>query len=400
MPLANDKVVYLEQPCRYAEADPKANVFCLKKVLYGLKQGVRNWYNALCKAMSKLGFRRLEVDHTVFVKEDGEKTVIMAVYVDDCLVTGSCTKAIHQFKLEINKKYSMTDLGMCLWLLGIKVACDTVSKTISLPQTAYINSILSHFNFNNLKPLSIPMDPNQSLGCSQCPTSLANITRMKNIPYHKAVGLLMYAALGTQPDIVFATSTMVQFLDNPAWIHWKAIKQIFCYLKGTRNFALVYGSKVKDLVGFVDADGASQEHRHAITGYVFMVDGGAVLWVSKKQELVTLSTTKAKYVAATHAAKEAVWLHQLISEMFSTLKKPTTLYSNNQSAIALAYGSQYHAHTKYINIQYHFIHYITNSGSIKLVYCPTNKQTTDVLTKALSSVKAKHFAVAMGLHLV
>jgi len=79
-------------------------------------------------------------------------------------------------------------------------------------------------------------------------------------------------------------------------------------LKGTKDLELVYGDKTKDLVGFVNADGASQEHRQAILGYVFIVDKRAVLWSSKKQELVTLSTTEAKYVAATHTAKEAVWL--------------------------------------------------------------------------------------------
>ena len=71
----------------------------------------------------------------------------------------------------------------------------------------------------------------------------------------------------------------------------------------------MYGEEKKDLTGYVDADGASQEHRQAISGYVFMVDGGAVSWMLKKQELVTLSTAEAEYVAATHAAKEVMWLH-------------------------------------------------------------------------------------------
>ncbi len=345
-------------------------------------------------------FRRLETDHGVFVKEKDGKVVIMAVHVDDCMVTGSCTKTIQQFKVDINKKYAMTDLGACSWLLGIKVTRDAASKTTSLSQTAYIDSILSRFNFDDLKPSSIPMDPNQPLGRSQCPTSLADIARMKNIPYREAVGSLMYAVLDTRPDIAFATSTVAQFLDNPAFVHWEAVKRIFRYLKGTRDFALVYGGEMMDLVGFVDADGASQEHRHAITGYMFMVDGGAVSWASKKQELVTLSTTEAEYVAATHAAKEAVWLRSLVAELFTAPMEPTTLYGDNQSAIALAQGGQYHARTKHIDIWYHFICYIINAGSIKLIYCPTDDQTADVLTKALPSVKAKHFASAMGLRSV
>ena len=128
-----------------------------------------------------------------------------------------------------------------------------------------------------------------------------------------------------------------------------------------------------------------------------MVDGGAVSWSLKKQELVTLSTTEAEYMAATHAAKEAVWLRHLMAELFSPPHKPTILYGDNQSAIALAHGGQYHACTKHIDICYHFIHYIIKAGSIKLIYCPTDEQTVDVLTKALLSTKVKHFASAMGL---
>jgi len=189
-------------------------------------------------------------------------------------------------------------------------------------------------------------------------------------------------------------------MDNPGWEHWEAVKRIFRYLKGTKDMKLVYGDRKANLEGFVDADGASQDHRRAISGYVFMVDGGAVSWSSKKQELVTLSTTEAEYVAATHAAKEAVWLRRLIGEIFSPPKEPTTLHGDNKSAIALAHGGQYHARTKHIDIRYHYIRYIIEAEVIKLIYCPTGEQTTDILTKALPSTKAKHFAIAMGLYTV
>ena len=117
----------------------------------------------------------------------------------------------------------------------------------------------------------------------------------------------------------------------------------------------MYGGEKRGLVGYVDADGISQEHRRAISGFVFLVDGGAVTWSSKKQELVTLSTTEAEYVTATHAAKEAIWIWRLIREIFHPLTVPTTLYSDSKSAIALAKDGHYHARTKHINICYHFI---------------------------------------------
>jgi len=108
---------------------------------------------------------------------------------------------------------------------------------------------------------------------------------------------------------------------------------------------------VKDnLVGYADADGSMAEDRHAISGYAFMLHGGAVSWSAKRQEIVSLSTTESEYVAVTHAAKEALWIRSLLSQLFPGKLDPTTLFSDNQSTITLAKDHQYHARTKHIDI--------------------------------------------------
>jgi len=125
------------------------------------------------------------------------------------------------------------------------------------------------------------------------------------------------------------------------------------------------------------------------TGYAFLIDGGAVSWSSKQQELIVLSTTEGEYVAATHAAKEALWLRSFISEVFGSNLESTTLFSDNQSAIALSRDHQYHARTKHIDIRYHFIRWVIDNGSIRLIYCPTEDMIADTLTKPLPSTKGK-----------
>ena len=139
-----------------------------------------------------------------------------------------------------------------------------------------------------------------------------------------------------------------------------------------------------------------EDHR-AISGYAFLIDGGAMSWSSKKQEIVSLSTTESDYVAATHAAKEALWLRLLIGELFVPFDEPTTLFSDNQSAIALTKDHQYHTHTKHINIHFHVIRWVVENGKICLIYCPTANMVANTLTKALPSPKVKHFAVELGL---
>ena len=147
-------------------------------------------------------------------------------------------------------------------------------------------------------------------------------------------------------------------------MHWEAIKKIFHYLKGTKDLWLSYGGQQKDLVGYVDADGNMAEDRHAISGYAFILNGGAVSWSTKRQEIISLSTTESEYVAATYTSKEALWLRSLISQLFDTILPATTLFSDNQSAIALTKDHQYHVRTKHIDIRFHFIRWIVENCSL------------------------------------
>ena len=144
-------------------------------------------------------------------------------------------------------------------------------------------------------------------------------------------------------------------------------------------------------------DGVTQEHRRAISGHAFLIDGGTVSWSSRKQELVTLSMAEAEYVAATHAAKEGIWLCCILGELFPPIPPTTTLYCDNQAACKLATTDNFHMWMKHIDIQYHFIHQAIEDCMFNIVYCPTDDMVTDTLTKAVPSWKVKGFASALGL---
>jgi hypothetical protein len=241
------------------------------------------------------------------------------------------------------------------------------------------------------------MDMQVRLTSEQSPKDAAEFAAMHDMPYREAVGALNWAALATCPDIAFAVATVARFAANPGPAHWEAVKRIYRYLAGTRNLWLSYGETKRTLVGYADADGSMAEDRRAITGYAFLIDGGAVSWSSKRQEIVSLSTTESEYVAATHGMKEALWLRSLISELYGPISEATTLFSDNQAAIALTKDHQYHARTKHIDVRYHFIRWVIERGSLRLVYCPTEDMVADALTKALPSAKVKHFAAGLGL---
>ena len=393
-----DEEIYMQPPPGYEGQGPD-EVKRLRKSLYGLKQAGRKWYDALSRALANLGFRTTQADPGVFVAYDQGHILILVVHVDDCTFTGSSAKLIFAYKKKINDCYALTDLGPISWLLGIKITRNREERTISLSQSSYIDSILERYGLKDAKPYATPMVPGVTYSRRDSPSTPTEAHRMRRVPYREAIGSLMYAAVATRPDITFAVSTLSQFLDNPGDAHWEAVKRIIRYLSGTRGATLTYGEDRHDLIGYTDTDGATQEHRRAISGHVFLIDGGAISWSSRKQELVTLSTAEAEYVATTHAAKEALWLRRLIHELFPSLKQPTPLYCDNLSTLKLIYGDNYHARTKHIDTRYHFIRQVARNGALVLTYCPSEDMTADTLTKALPKWKATIHNSSLGLRL-
>jgi hypothetical protein len=241
------------------------------------------------------------------------------------------------------------------------------------------------------------METHVKLTTSQSPSTAQEFAIMQDVPYHEAIGSLMWACLGTHPDIAFAVMTLSRFSQNPSPKHWDATKCVFRYLIGTKDLWLSYGNSKGELVGYTDADGSIAEDRHTINRYAFMLHSSAVSWSCKRQEIVLLSTMESEYIAATHTAKEALWLRSFLSQLFEPITVLTMLFSDNQSAITLSKEHQYHAHTKHIDVQLHFIQWIIENSTLCLVYCPTDDMIADTLTKALPSAKAKHFASELRL---
>ena len=283
--LTSDEVIFMKQAPSYEEAGDEegVKVYRLKKSLYGLKQAGYRWYQKLVEIMTKLGFKRCEGDQAVFYRccESTGVMIIVLVHVDDCTIVGKSQKLVDRFKAEIKKHVNIMDMGDLHWILGIEVHRIREEKKLLLSQKAYIKSILRCYRFEDLKPTSTPMDPASRLIMIQSPATTEEYAAMKHVPYHEAVGSLTYATLGTHPDICYTVQTVSKFNNKPGLAHWEAVERIFRYLIGTKNLWLCYGSLTKELLGYTDADGSMSKDRQAISGYAFMVNGGAVSWSTK-----------------------------------------------------------------------------------------------------------------------
>ena len=212
--LDDDEVIFMELPPGYNKRGHNL-VGHLHVALYGSKQGALKWYQQLCSELQDLGFQRAESDWGIFVACISTDLLVLASHVDDCTVTGSSLLLVKAFKAETGSRFRITDLGPISWLLGMHVTRDRSSRTISISQEPYIEVILTKYNFADDKPVSTPMDPHVTLMHRQIPQIAAEITWMCQVPYHAALGSLMYLATGSRPDISFATSLLAQFMENP-----------------------------------------------------------------------------------------------------------------------------------------------------------------------------------------
>ncbi|TYK24106.1 gag/pol protein [Cucumis melo var. makuwa] len=190
---------------------------------------------------------------------------------------------------------------------------------------------------------------------------------MRHIPYASAVGSLMYVMLCIRPHICYAVGIFSRYQSNLGLAHWTTVKTILKYLRRTRDYMLVYGSKDLILIGYTDSDfQTDRDSRKSTSGSVFTLNGGAVVWRSIKQGCIADSTMEAEYVAACEVAKEAVWLRKFLIDLkvVPNMSKPITLYYVNSGAVANSREPRSHKRGQHIECKYHLIREIVHRGDV------------------------------------
>jgi Reverse transcriptase (RNA-dependent DNA polymerase) len=373
---------------------PDRMVLRLVKAVYGMKQGGQMWYQDICATLEEMGYTHLESDHAVFIRVRDGTFSIIALYVDNISMASNDLNAIEQDKVKLKQKYQMTDLGDISWILSMRITHDCKKGTIAVSQQQYTEDVLQKFSKADIHPISTPALANEHLIKLDSP-------KIDTKSYQRAVGALMYLTLGTRPNLSYAIGVLGRYSANPGPDHQCALDRVFKYLRATSDCGLVFQrgtEKGLTLEGYADADWASNlNDRWSTLGYVFMLASAAVSWSLKKQTSVALSSTKAKYISGAHAAKELIWLRQLLARLSFAMNSPMTLLIDNQSAIAIAKNPAHHERTKHIEVRYHFLKKKVEEKEIELKYVPTTEQPTDTMTKGLSHEKHELFVGQMGL---
>ena len=237
--------------------------------------------------MKRMGITQTTGDPCLYVSTEGEPFIV-AVYVDDVLLTGNSDRRIKEVKCALSSQSNVKDMGELEYYLGVKVVQDIPGGTIWMGQPSYTETVLREFSMVDANAVKTPVNP------SVKPSKATEHSRSVDVErYQSAVGKLLYLSTRTRPDIAFAVYNVAKYTANPTEDHWKAVKHILRYLAGTVNYGLLYSKDSP--IGYSDADWARKLDDHkSKSGYVFKVGGDSVSWKCCKQARVALSTAEAE----------------------------------------------------------------------------------------------------------
>ena len=386
----------MSQPEGYSDG---TDCLChLIKSLYGLKQAGREWNAELNKELEAHNWNPSVVDPCLYIRKTSKGIEIIAIWVDDLLLFASSLALMERMKRDLQSLFEITDLGEPSKIVGIEIHRDYKHKTITISQRQYIKSILAKEGLLDCNSVGMPMNPNEKLIPSEGETGEDGYAHS----YASLIGSLMYLAVATRPDIAYAVYHLGSFMANPSMAHWSAAKRVLRYLSGTRDYGITYRAdkpspEENHFLGYSDASYANNDDVTSVSGYVFLMSGGAITWDSRKQNNVSLSTTESEYVALAEATRELTWLRNLLQGLGFDQLKPTVLYGDNSGALAIAKDPQYHKRTKHFDTRHHYIHQKLQSQEVEIFYCPTSIMTADIFTKALPKPKHQLHVAELGM---
>ena len=288
--------VYMRQPEGY-EVNQDYYVCKLQKSIYGLKQGAKECSRKMHDILCLNGFSQSQNDPCLYSQCKNGNWIYVAVHVGDLIFAATSQSDVEDFEDSMSKVFTLKKLGNLKFYLGMQFDRDE-DGIFYVHQQKYIEEKLQDFGLTDSRPSNIPVDPGY-----QKRQEVDEDMTDKEV-YRRAIGSLLYLAINTRPDIAVGTSILSRHVENPKQSDWIEVKRIYRYLKKTKHKKLKLGAvsenQNNDLTIYVDADwGGDRTDRKSNSGYCMTYKGCTIAWRSKKQSLVTLSSTEAEYIALT-----------------------------------------------------------------------------------------------------
>jgi len=246
-------------------------------------------------------------------------------------------------KGELRSSYEIKDLREMKHILSMKIK-RTDNGSIKLLQHAYSECILESFGMAEAKSHSTLLPPEITLSIKDSPETQDKADEIKGVPYHEALGLLMWLQVATHPDLSYTVNLLLCFAHNPRQAHWNVLKHALSYVKGTLDYGITYFCNSSFYpFGYINSDYAGDvDRRKSTEGHMFFVGGRLVSWASKRQETITLLTVEAEYMAFTQATQQALWLTKFMEEICMPQQTPICIFDDNTGAIANTQNNKNH----------------------------------------------------------
>jgi hypothetical protein len=344
----------------------------------------------LAGALQQYRFQQSHSDYSLFTLHKGTLQLHILVYVDDLIISGNNSSAIHTFKHYSSTCFHMKDLGSLKYFLGIEVARN--STGLFLCQRKYALDIISEVGMLGVKLVAFPLDQNHHLPLVDGPP-LSDPDH-----YRRLVGRLIYLSV-TRLKLSYCVHMLAQFMQHPRQEHWEAALRIVRYLKGNPGQGILLRVDCDlQLYAWCDSDWASCPlTRRSITGWFVLLGNSPISWKTRKQHTVSRSSAEAEYRSMATTTCELIWLKTLLQSLGVAHPRPMKLYCDNQAALHIAANLVFHERTKHIEIDCHFIRNAILKGNITTKYVPTHAQLANIFTKALGKKQFEYFLSKLGI---
>ena len=380
----DQKNIYMRPPP--GAGCPPGKVWLILKALYGLADSPLLWHKTLVDFLKTLGYKQSSHDPCLMYKVTSDTFTILTMIVDDILIASKQKAHADELVKALSAKFRTKDLGKPEYIIGLHIKHDQEKSELLLNQELYLKTIAKRFGVDKSKPVGMPADK----GTVLCKDMKAKPTTKD---YRALVGSLIYT-VHTRPDVATIVSSLSRFNDCAQTTHYQAALRVLKYLFHSREKSLRFKPVVKvgnELVVYSDSSwNTDPETSRSRSGYIVFFNQCPIAWKSHMQKLVTLSSCEAEYVALVDAAKEALWLKNLLADL-EFQQSAVTIYVDNQSAIKLAKHSMVRPRTKHIHMRFHWLREQVQAGLINLVYVPTDKNVADMFTKNLGRIKLQTF---------
>ena len=295
-----------------------------------------------------MGFASSQADSSLFILRYNGVLVYLLVYVDDIILTGNSPVFIQSLIAQLSQTFELKDLGDLHYFLGPHI--HRSPQGLFINQAKYITGLLTKHNMLNSKPAKTPCVPNVLLVPND------GFALPNPHVYRSLVGFLHYLTF-TRPDLSFTVHQVCQFMSFPTDVHLVAAKCILRYLVGTQHFGVLLKPGPLSLSDFFDLDWAGDPYdRRSTASFIVYLGSNPIAWSAKKQLTVSRSSTEFEYRALASTAAELCWIRQVLRDLGIFLALPPKIWCDNVSALAIASNPVFHARTKHIEVNYHFIH--------------------------------------------